>query len=111
VIIARARSEESTAKLMRAGADRVVNPQLIGGRRMAAFAIQPDVAEFLDVVMHEESLELRIDQAGVTAGSSLAGRQLAETGLPAGVLLLAVRGPDGFVPNPAPDPVLAAGRC
>jgi len=111
VIIARARSEESTAKLVRAGADRVVNPQLIGGRRMAAFAIQPDVAEFLDVVMHEETLELRIDQAGVTAGSYLAGRRLAETGLPAGVLLLAVRGPDGagFVPNPAPDTVLAPG--
>ena len=26
------------AKLVRAGADRVVNPQLIGGQRMAAFA-------------------------------------------------------------------------
>lgn len=38
VIIARARSEASTAKLVRAGADHVVNPQLIGGRRMAAFA-------------------------------------------------------------------------
>jgi voltage-gated potassium channel len=52
VIIARARSEESTAKLLRAGADRVVNPQLIGGRRMAAFTMQPHVAEFLDVVVH-----------------------------------------------------------
>lgn len=38
VIIARARSGESVAKLHRAGADHVVNPQLIGGRRMAAFA-------------------------------------------------------------------------
>jgi voltage-gated potassium channel len=37
VIIARARSEESMPKLYRAGADEVVNPQLIGGRRMASF--------------------------------------------------------------------------
>ena len=38
IIIARARSEESTSKLRRAGADRVVNPQRIGGRQMAAYA-------------------------------------------------------------------------
>lgn len=38
VIVARARSEESVPKLRRAGADHVVNPQLIGGLRMAAHA-------------------------------------------------------------------------
>jgi voltage-gated potassium channel len=40
VIISRARSEGSMAKLYRAGADEVVNPQLIGGRRMASFALE-----------------------------------------------------------------------
>lgn len=39
VIIARARSEGSMPTLYRAGADEVVNPQLIGGRRMASFAL------------------------------------------------------------------------
>ncbi|MGZ4543049.1 MAG: potassium channel family protein, partial [Mycobacteriaceae bacterium] len=47
VIIARARTEGSKSKLLRAGANRAVNPQLIGGRRMAAFALQPHVSEFL----------------------------------------------------------------
>jgi voltage-gated potassium channel len=41
VIVARARSEGSVAKLFRAGADEVVNPQLIGGLRMASFALNP----------------------------------------------------------------------
>jgi voltage-gated potassium channel len=40
VIVARARSEGSMPKLYRAGADEVVNPQLIGGRRMASFALE-----------------------------------------------------------------------
>jgi voltage-gated potassium channel len=40
VIVARARSTGSMGKLYRAGADEVVNPQLIGGRRMAAFALE-----------------------------------------------------------------------
>ena len=55
-IVARARIEESEEKLRRAGADRVVNPQSIGGARIAAFVLQPNVTEFLDVVMHDRGL-------------------------------------------------------
>jgi voltage-gated potassium channel len=99
VIIARARSDESTSKLLRAGADRVVNPQLIGGRRMAAFALAPDVADFLDVVMHDGSLDFRIDQIEVGATSPLQGRTIGEVALAetTGVVILALR------PNPAAD--------
>lgn len=39
-------------------ADRVVNPQELGAARMASFVARPHVAEFVDVVMHERSLEL-----------------------------------------------------
>ena len=62
-IIARAHSDSSEPKLERAGANRVVNPQRIGGARMAALALQPHVAEFLDVVMHDGSLEFRLGAA------------------------------------------------
>lgn len=112
VIIARARSEDSTAKLLRAGADRVVNPQLIGGRRMAAFALAPDVAEFLDVVMHDESLDFRIEQVEIAEDSALVGRRVGEVALSdtTGVVLLALRQPGltAFVPNPAHDVTLQA---
>jgi voltage-gated potassium channel len=105
VIIARARSDESTSKLLRAGADRVVNPQLIGGRRMAAFALAPDVADFLDVVMHDESLAFRIEQIEVGATSPLQGRTIGEVALAetTGVVILALRpNPSAeFVPNPS----------
>ena len=106
VIIARARTEGSKPKLLRAGANRAVNPQLIGGRRMAAFALQPHVAEFLDVVMHDETLDYRIEEVRIPASSPLAGRTLADTALqlPTGALLLAIRTAAGqFVANPAPD--------
>ena len=77
VIVARARTTDSKHKLELAGATRAVNPQRIGGRRLAVFALQPDVAEFLDVVMHDEILDLRIQQVPVAAGSRLAGRTWA----------------------------------
>lgn len=107
VIIARARSEESTAKLLRAGADRVVNPQLIGGRRMAAFAMQPHVAEFLDVVMHDETVDYDIEQVEIAASSTLCGRTVGEAAIAArtGAAILALR--EGsradFQPDPGPD--------
>lgn len=102
VIIARARDESSMAKLVRAGADRVVNPQLMGGRRMAAFALQPHVADFLDVVMHDDELDYRLEQVEIEA-HALQGRTLRDIALHGrtGALLLAFRTPDGrFLANP-----------
>ncbi len=106
VIIARARTESSKSILLRAGANRAVNPQLIGGRRMAAFALQPNVAEFLDVVMHEDALEYRIEEIVVARSSPLIGHSLTDTALrgTTGALVLALRTPDGrFIANPTDD--------
>jgi voltage-gated potassium channel len=104
VIIARARNEASEPKLLRAGATRVVNPQRIGGQRIAAAALQPNVVEFLDVVMHDGSLEFRLEEVPVRAGSWLAGRTIREmaAGDPAGALILALRRSGGtFMTNPS----------
>jgi len=104
VIVARARTTDSKHKLHLAGATRAVNPQRIGGRRLAAFALQPDVAEFIDVVMHDDALDWRVQQLAVAAGSELAGRTVAEMAIleRTGALLLAVRrAPDAQLePNP-----------
>jgi voltage-gated potassium channel len=93
VIVSRARTPEATEKMLLAGATRAVNPQRIGGRRMAVFALQPDVADFLDVVMHDELLDFRIEQVHVEPGSFLSGRTLTELDLHerTGTLLLALR--------------------
>lgn len=108
-IVARARQEESVPKLERAGADRVVNPQELGAARMASFVARPNVAEFVDVVMHERSMEFRMQELAVTDDSALAGLSLREANLRqrAGVLVLALRQVDGtFTTNPDPDTII-----
>ena len=113
VIIARARTTGSKAKLVLAGADRAINPQRIGGRRMAVFALQPDVAEFLDVVMHDDELDFRVQEVHVERGSSFVGKSVGELDLQhrTGALVLAVRRGTGqpFEPHPSDDLVLPAG--
>jgi voltage-gated potassium channel len=112
-IVARARAESSEAKLTQAGADRVVNPQGIGGARMAAFVLQPHVAEFLDVVMHDGSLEFRLEEVALPQNSPLAGKSLREAHIrdSTGALILALRESGGeFTMNPPPETVLCAGQ-
>jgi voltage-gated potassium channel len=113
VIISRARTEDSKEKLVLAGATRAVNPQLIGGRRMASFALHADVAEFLDEVMHTDDLDFRIEQVRLGDRSPFAGRAVGDvdvTGI-CGCQLLAVRHPrkGAFVPTPDPGTPLAPG--
>ncbi|MBM6400351.1 potassium channel family protein [Phycicoccus sonneratiae] len=113
VIISRARTLGSKDKLVLAGATRAVNPQLIGGRRMASFALHADVAEFLDEVMHDDDLDVRIEQVRLGESDAVVGRTLGEVDVPGtcGCQLLAVRAPrkGAFTPSPPADRVLEAG--
>jgi len=108
-IVARARQENAEGRLRQAGADRIVNPQQIGGDRMAAFALQPNVAEFLDVVMHDRTLEFRLEEIEVTERSAICDQTLrdAEIRERTGAMILAVRNPAGqFVTNPSSSTVI-----
>lgn len=108
-IVARAREEDSIPKLEQAGADRVVNPQELGAARMASFIARPNVAEFVDVVMHERSLEFRMEEFNVLSNTYLAGKTLQEANLreQSGALVLALRPPGGvFVTNPQGSTVI-----
>ena len=70
-------------------------------------------AEFVDVVMHEKSLEFRLEEVAVVEGSPLVGKTLRDTHLrdETGALVLALRRRDGsFETNPSPDEVISKGE-
>ncbi len=110
-IVARSNVSSAEPKLRQAGVDRVVNPHEIGGSRMAALVLQPDVADFLDVVMQDERLEVRLAETGVLSGGPFAGMALSECDIPdsTGATVLAVRRGESFVTNPPDHFVLADG--
>ena len=111
-IVSRVRDDANEAKLRQAGANRIVNPQEIGGGRIAALALAPNVADFLDVVMHDGSLEFRLADITVPESSPLAGKSLREAHVRdrTGALVLAIRSEGGeFTTNPAPESELRQG--
>ncbi len=80
-----------------------MNPQRIGGNRIAAFAESPDVVDFLDVVMHEGNHEFRLVDIAVHEGSSLVGATVSDIRAleGGGAMLLALRTRGTFVTNPS----------
>jgi voltage-gated potassium channel len=110
-IVARAHAHGADDKLARAGADRVVNPQFIGGRRMATYALQPNVAEFLDVTMHDGDVEWRLEEVTIGEKTAIAYETVGGLNIrrELGCLVLALRVGDRFINNPDPDVPLEPG--
>src|SRR6266850_2770714 len=77
-IVARAAEEQAEAKLIRAGANHVIAPTIIGGHRMAMALTKPAVNEFMESITASE-LGLGFEQVEVDAGSSLVGKELRAT--------------------------------
>lgn len=103
-IIARANSAGVVEKLGRVGVDRVVNPHEIGGSRMAAMVLQPDVTDFLDVVMHDLELAVRMAEIPATDRTGYVGRTVTELLTPEQpATLVAVRRDGEFISNPPGD--------
>ena len=109
-IVGRANAEGSEAKLQRAGADRVVSPYTMAGRRMAELAIRPRVADFIDAALSHGDLRFSLEELEIEAGGFLDGMTVGQL-LDDGVFALAVvRGDQDYEANPARDRVLAAGE-
>lgn len=111
-IVARANAENTEAKLVRAGVDHVVNPLRLGAVRLATFALQPAVADFVDLVGPASGEAFRLEQIVVPASSPLADRRMGDCGIRehTGALVLALRASDGgFESNPGAESVLAGG--
>ncbi|MBI5283822.1 MAG: potassium channel protein [Chloroflexi bacterium] len=73
LIVARAGKRESEARAKRAGADRVISPYAISGRRMALSAIQPNIVDFMDTLAVGRNAEQILAEIEVTEDSGLFG--------------------------------------
>ncbi len=109
-IVAKGIDVKSHDKMVRAGADYAVSPTFIGGMRMVSQLVRPAAVTFLDMMLRERDKAFRVEEVTVGPGSPLAGKPLAETGVPEEreSLLVAVKreGGPGYVFNPPGDTVL-----
>lgn len=110
-IVARAAEEQAEAKLIRAGANRVVAPTIIGGHRMAMALTKPAVGDFIDSITAND-LELGFEQLEVSSGSSLVDRKLSETVIRSelNIVIVSIRRRDGnSIFNPSGETRIHSG--
>ncbi|MGQ9571666.1 MAG: potassium channel family protein [Dehalococcoidia bacterium] len=72
-VVARAGQPASMTPMVRAGAERVISPYSIGGRRMALSALQPLVVDFIETLAKGRHGEQILAELEVSEGSGLAG--------------------------------------
>lgn len=112
-IVSRGEEEESEKKMLRAGANRVILPYRIGGRRMAAVVLQPAILDFLDVMFRGDKLALELMEIHMEKGSSLIGKYLSESDIRAktgGTFIVGIRTASGeLVANPDRTAILNQG--
>ncbi len=107
-IYARASNEDAEEKLKRAGANRVISPYSIGGRRLALLALRPVAVDFVETVMFSHEKRLLLEEMEVRDHSTLLGATVrqVEEGTP-GIKIMAIKkGEDGMMVNPAPMTVI-----
>ncbi|MDT5123778.1 MAG: voltage-gated potassium channel [Acidobacteriota bacterium] len=110
-IVARAVEEQAEEKLIRAGANRVVAPTIIGSHRMAQALMKPAVADFMDSIA-AENLDLGFEQLEIAPGSVYAGRKLRFTNIRSelDVVIVAMQHRGGeMIFNPPGDAIIQAG--
>jgi voltage-gated potassium channel len=111
-IVARASTEHAASKMLRAGADRVVQPYASAGQEIAKLMLKPQVAAFLDIVSRHGGPDLRFEELEITPACPQAGRTIRETRVrhETGALIVALKKADGsFDTTPDPDAELNVG--
>ena len=111
-IISRATDGSARAKLLRAGADSVVLPYEIGGRRIAGLVLNPSLVEFLDITATAGGEELHFEEIVVCEKCWFNGKDIltADVRRRTGAVIIAVKKFNGkMVTNPSTDMILETG--
>ena len=109
-IISRCSKQDTGNKLKRAGANKVVNPYITGGHKMAELLISPNIEDIVSIETPDElSIDFSIEEFSVDDFQSLNGKSIASSNLREkfGLLIVGVLNPDGTMHlNPSSEILL-----
>ncbi len=111
VVVARADVAESKPKLIRAGADKVVSPSVIGGRRMAISILKPVSVDFVETLIHNNDIEFELEEIVISDTSPLVGKMLKDSQIKnkTGTMVVAIKRNEDLITNPGAEEVIEKG--
>jgi voltage-gated potassium channel len=109
-VVARAGKRESEPRVRRAGADRVISPYTLSGRRMALSAIQPNIVDFIDTLAVQRDGGRMLAEIEVDGESQLLGQFVRHVVESTAVTVLGIQRADGeLIVGPREDVRLEEG--
>ena len=110
-VVARMDQLESEKKLLRAGADKVISPAILGGWRMAMAILKPISVEYMDTVIHDHNIEMEMEELRINQGSCLVGKTLSTSGIKqqTGTMVLAILRNNQVISNPGAEEKILQG--
>lgn len=113
-IISRCAKHDTGKKLKRAGANKVVNPYITGGHRMAELLISPYVEDTVSIeTLDDIAVDFSLEEFAIEHINALNGKSIAESNLRENYGLLIVGIADGkgnSALNPGSDTILSSGQ-
>jgi voltage-gated potassium channel len=111
-IVSRSIEKGSAKKLKRAGADKTISPNEIGGVRMAYLMLKPQVVSFLDIITRFDDELLELGEVTVEVESEISSLMIKDASIPkrTGLIIIAIQSPGGKLRfNPGPNELLPPG--
>jgi voltage-gated potassium channel len=96
-IVSRSSKIDTERKLKIAGANRVISPYFISGKRMAHCATKPVASDFLDMVSHGDNMQFTLQEIPLSENSPFIGKTLLDSGIKehSAITVLAIRDSEG----------------
>ncbi|MDA3862090.1 MAG: potassium channel protein [Melioribacteraceae bacterium] len=102
-VVARAIEERTESKLQKAGANRVVKPYELGGKRIVHLLLRPGVTDFIEGIARKNGMNINLEEISITKPCPLVGKTLAESPLrkELNIMVIAIYKSDvSFIYNP-----------
>jgi voltage-gated potassium channel len=99
-IVARASAEGAESKMLQAGANRVVSPYTMAGRRAAELAIRPRVVDYIDAALSHGNLSFSLEEVEVDGESPLLGATVGRLRGEGAVVLAILQHDGAYEANP-----------
>lgn len=110
-VVSRVDKLESEDKLLRAGADIVISPAILGGQRMAMSILKPMSVGYIDDLIHDHNIQMEMEEFSVNVQSCLVGKTLLTSGIKeqTGAIVLAMIRGEQVISNPDAEEVILQG--
>ena len=112
-LLSRCAKDQNKSKLMRSGANKVINPYVAGGHRMVEMLLRPEITDSVSLTTpNDENLDLNIDEISISKIPSYIGKTIKGTeirDLYDLIIVCVIKNDNSTIVNPSSDHIIDEG--